>query len=380
MSQGLESSGSVISDLTPNAQQSQVSFVAPVSSSPNTPARCSSSSSPDSWISEPSASSYSHEDEGIVTVLQSNEEKDKNHAVQQQERRGTSVLVSLFSGAMAGAVAKSIIAPLDRTKISFQTTNKRYSNKEAWLFLSNCYKNEGFLSLWRGNSATMARIIPYAAIQFTAHEQWKKVLGLNESTEHPTYKRFVAGSLAGVTSQFLTYPLDLARARMAVTSPDTYRTISQVFIKIVKSDGFFTLYRGLTPTMVGVIPYAGTSFGIYETLKAHHRSNQLKISSEPPVEPSSLERMLFGATAGLFGQSSSYPLDIVRRRMQTATLTGNSSAYSTIFSTITKVYREEGIVHGLYKGLSLNWLKGPISVGTSFAVFDYLKNMLDRRF
>uniref|UniRef100_A0A6A7FY33 Coenzyme A transporter SLC25A42-like n=1 Tax=Hirondellea gigas TaxID=1518452 RepID=A0A6A7FY33_9CRUS len=132
--------------------------------------------------------------------------------------------------------------------------------------------------------------------------------------------------------------------------------------------------------MVGVIPYAGTSFGIYETLKAHHRSNQLKNSSEPPVEPSSLERMLFGATAGLFGQSSSYPLDIVRRRMQTATLTGNSSAYSTIFSTITKVYREEGIVHGLYKGLSLNWLKGPISVGTSFAVFDYLKNMLDRRF
>ena len=34
------------------------------------------------------------------------------------------------------------------------------------------------------------------------------------------------------------------------------------------------LYRGLTPTIIGVIPYAGTSFGIYETLKAHHASEE----------------------------------------------------------------------------------------------------------
>ena len=87
-------------------------------------------------------------------------------------------------------------------------------------------------------------------------------------------------------------------------------------------------------------------------------------------EPHPLERLAFGAVAGLFGQSASYPLDIVRRRMQTR------SGYDSIVQTIKKVYREEGIMHGLYKGLSLNWIKGPIAVGISFTTFDYINKFL----
>lgn len=48
--------------------------------------------------------------------------------------------------------------------------------------------------------------------------------------------------------------------------------LPQVFIKILKNEGPRTLYRGLTPTLLGVIPYAGTSFGTYETLKRQHAS------------------------------------------------------------------------------------------------------------
>lgn len=282
------------------------------------------------------------------------------------------VFTSFFAGAAAGALAKTTIAPLDRTKINFQITNKFYSLKEAWRFIHHSYRTFGLLSLWRGNSATMARIIPYASIQFASHEQWKHVLGVvtHEERKAKPALSFLAGSLAGVVSTTCTYPLDLARARMAVTHKEMYNSLSQVFLKIVRTEGYSSLFRGYTPTVLGIIPYSGSTFFTYETLKRLHSEK----THDKPLHP--LERLIFGAVAGVVGQSASYPLDIVRRRMQTASITG--SAYSTIRSTINYIIKEEGIIRGLYKGLSMNWIKGPIAVGISFTTFDITHNFLQR--
>lgn len=52
------------------------------------------------------------------------------------------------------------------------------------------------------------------------------------SSEDAYVKRFLAGSLAGVTSQTLTYPLDLARARMAVTDKGLYDSLRSVSLRL----------------------------------------------------------------------------------------------------------------------------------------------------
>uniref|UniRef100_A0A8D2MDH5 Solute carrier family 25 member 42 n=1 Tax=Zonotrichia albicollis TaxID=44394 RepID=A0A8D2MDH5_ZONAL len=191
------------------------------------------------------------------------------------------VLNSLMSGALAGAVAKTAVAPLDRTKIMFQ----------AYRLIYHTYLNEGFWSLWRGNSATMVRVIPYAAIQFCAHEEYKALT---------PFPRFIAGSLAGTTAAMLTYPLDMVRARMAVTPKEMYSSIVHVFIRISREEGLKTLYRGFTPTILGVIPYAGLSFFTYETLKKVHagkagNQNLGSCSCDMSVNVTSLG-VLFGGT------------------------------------------------------------------------------------
>ena len=88
--------------------------------------------------------------------------------------------------------------------------------------------------------------------------------------------------------------------------------------------------------------------------------------------------MLFGAIAGLVGQTASYPFDVIRRRLQTAAVIRPEEASLGAWATARKILREEGIRRGLYKGVTMNWLKGPISVGVSFMTFDTLVRLIRR--
>lgn len=68
----------------------------------------------------------------------------------------------------------------------------------------------------------------------------------------------------------------------------------------------------LGPTLTGILPYAGLKFYIYEELKAHVPEEHQK---------SIMMRLSCGALAGLFGQTFTYPLDVVRRQMQVFSMT-----------------------------------------------------------
>lgn len=278
--------------------------------------------------------------------------------------QGNLLTASFLSGACAGAFAKTVIAPLDRTKIIFQVSQTQFSYRKFKEIIIRGYQKHGILHLWRGNSASMVRIAPYAAIQFTAHEQLKIFLANKNQDSYPNLKRFFAGSLAGGIASFLTYPLDMIRARMAVVGKKKYKTLRHAIMSVYKQEGIRTFYNGFIPTIIGIVPYAGTSFYVNGTLKKEY----FKIyPGEPLTTP---YQLLFGGIAGACGQSLSYPLDIIRRRQQTDGLDGKGYRYRSMIWTIKYILHTEGLIKGLYKGLSINFLKGPIAVGISFTTYD----------
>ncbi len=98
--------------------------------------------------------------------------KDGGAAVSSQtaSRRAT-VLRHMAAGAVAGTLAKTAIAPCDRIKIMFQVSDRAFSIRAALRHGTDIVHNEGVLRLWKGHSAMVARVLPYASIHFAAHEQ-----------------------------------------------------------------------------------------------------------------------------------------------------------------------------------------------------------------
>lgn len=63
----------------------------------------------------------------------------------------------------------------------FKVRATPFSYRRCFQFLKESYTNEGFGSWYRGNSANLARVVPSAAINFAAHEQWKRILGTDKN-------------------------------------------------------------------------------------------------------------------------------------------------------------------------------------------------------
>ncbi|KAK2581211.1 hypothetical protein KPH14_008010 [Odynerus spinipes] len=293
---------------------------------------------------------------------------------------------SLLAGGVAGICSKTTVAPLDRIKILLQAHNEHYKHLGVFSGLKEIIKRETVFALYKGNWAQMIRIFPYAAVQFTSFELYSKYL-MSLFGKHRHIDKFLAGSAAGVTAVTLTYPLDTIRARLAfqVTGEHLYTGIVHVAASIFKDEGGFrALYRGFLPTIFGMIPYAGFSFYSFEKFK------YLCMKYAPDYLCAKCDRntgglvltlpakFLCGGFAGAVAQSFSYPLDVTRRRMQLAMMNPATHKYSSgMLSTMKLTYSENGIMKGLYRGMSINYIRGVPMVAVSFATYEIMKQLLD---
>ncbi|CAI7670745.1 unnamed protein product [Penicillium discolor] len=333
------------------------------------------------------------------------------------------VMRSGIAGGLAGCAAKTVVAPLDRVKILFQASNPQFAKYTgSWTGLAAAIRDikrtEGFQGLYKGHSVTLLRIFPYAAIKFLAYEQIRAVIIPSSEYETP-FRRLVSGSLAGVTSVCFTYPLELMRVRMAFETRQSHRSglvdiwrqiyhervqppstnsaaaaesssvavaesASSAVSKVVPRTGITNFYRGFAPTILGMLPYAGMSFLTHDTVGDLFRHPSvarytLRRVTEPenpadrPKRPqlNTTSELLSGAVAGLVSQTSSYPVEVLRRRMQVGGAVGDGRRLG-IAETARTIWLERGF-RGFWVGLTIGYVKVVPMVAVSFYVYERAK-------
>lgn len=295
------------------------------------------------------------------------------------------------AGGLAGCAAKSVVAPLDRVKILFQASNPQFANYSGSSFgvataIRDIYRAEGGLGLFRGHSATLLRISPYAGIKFLAYEQIRALLIPTRDLETPA-RRLLSGSLAGVTSVFFTYPLEVVRVRLAFeTKRDGRSSLSSIVRQIYGEhagggSGLVNFYRGFCPTLLGMLPYAGMSFLTHDTVSdlmrhpAVARHTTLPRSrKQPPGKPAPLRswaELTAGGVAGLISQTASYPLEVIRRRMQVGGAVGDGHRLR-LGETARVIFQERG-VRGFFVGLTIGYIKVIPMAAVSFYTYERMK-------
>ncbi|TNY22352.1 mitochondrial carrier domain-containing protein [Rhodotorula diobovata] len=312
-------------------------------------------------------------------------------------------LKSGLAGGIAGCVAKTSVAPLDRVKILFQTRSPDY-HKYAGTFLGvfraskDIYAETGMRGLLQGHSATLLRIFPYAAIKFMAYDKIHNTL-MPTPADETSARRFLAGSTAGIITTGITYPLELIRVRLAFESHHsvkdrasllrTIRAIYQSPPPVAPSSSsapaqppppavkpsLTHFYRGVWPTLVGIVPYAGTSFLMWGFLKQDLMPRYLSPSFRHRHR-AALD-LVAGGVAGAIGQTTAYPLDIVRRRMQVGPVLHADPlrGRAGFWETARAVYAQGG-VRNFFVGMTIGYIKVVPMNAVSFAVWVAMKRGL----
>ncbi|KAI8608114.1 mitochondrial carrier domain-containing protein, partial [Chytriomyces sp. MP71] len=301
----------------------------------------------------------------------------------------------------------------------FQTDNPRYI-KYSGSFLGvfraihDIHSAYGIPGLFQGHSATLLRIFPYAAIKFMAYEQYK-VWIMPRKEDETALRRTLAGSMAGVSSLFVSYPLDLLRTRLAyeIRMPTNgpgaaaAAAASSGGIPLVKNPGLIetgaliyaepnplsryskflggslNFYRGFVPTVYGMIPYAGVSFMCYESLKAwaferegwwfqsSGKRRHKQTYNDDYKQLTWWAQLTVGGLSGLIAQTASYPFEVIRRHMQIAGkmesvnhsgITSGSlpvnavKKFPSTWEMTRFIYQKRGFP-GFFVGLSIGFMK-----------------------
>jgi len=285
--------------------------------------------------------------------------------------------IDFLMGGVSAAVSKTAAAPIERVKLLIQNQDEMLKTgrlASPYKGIADCFRRviseEGFVSLWRGNTANVLRYFPTQALNFAFKDQFKRMFKLSKSDSYALSfgKNIASGGLAGATSLFFVYSLDYARTRLANDNKSAkkggerqFKGLIDVYTQTMKTDGIQGLYRGFSISCVGIIVYRGLYFGMYDSLKPILLTGNMKDSF--------LGSFFLGWAITIAAGLASYPIDTIRRRMMMTS--GEAVKYKSSAHAFAEIVKKEG-TSSLFKGAGANILRAIAGAGV-LAGYDQLQ-------
>lgn len=277
------------------------------------------------------------------------------------------MLTDFLLGGTAGAVSKTITAPIERVKLIIQTQDAnpliRSGEVPRYNGISDTFmrvaKEQGVKAYWAGNFTNCLRYFPTQAFNLAFKDKIKRSFPKYSPKEQ--FWSFFAvnlasGGLAGAGSLCVVYPLDYARTRLASdvgSGKKTFNGLGDCLVKTAKGpQGILSLYNGFGISVAGIIPYRGVQFGLNDTILG---LNPWKLETGPTGIASKWAGAQFSVIMSGF---VTYPFDTVRRRLQMQSEKPvNERIYKGAFHCAQKIMAEEG-AKSMFKGAGANVLRG----------------------
>lgn len=260
--------------------------------------------------------------------------------------------LDFFAGCLGGCAGIIVGYPLDTVKVHMQTQDCRNPKyRGTWDCLRTIVAKESMSGLYRGMSSPIAGVAMVNAIVFGVYGHTQRHL----SEPDRLSAHFLAGVSAGIAQTPVSSPIELAKTRLQLQSPlqSDSRGPMQCLRNIYKKEGYRGVFKGLNITFLREGPSYGVYFVTYEMLT--------KTSSKQPI--STPHMLLAGGLAGTASWVISYPIDVIKSRIQAE----SSDRYSGALDCLKKSIRAEGY-SCLYRGLNSTILRAFPTNAATFTV------------
>ena len=191
----------------------------------------------------------------------------------------------------------------------------------------------------------------------------------------PFTAAFCAGGVAGAVSRTVVSPLERLKILYQVQDAgrNEYKmSIAKALKKMYKDEGWRGFMRGNGTNCVRIVPYSAVQFGAYNVYKRFAEPT-------PGADLDPLRRLVCGGLAGITSVTFTYPLDIVRTRLSIqsasfAALGKHEGKLPGMWKTMVTMYKTEGGILGLYRGIIPTVAGVAPYVGLNFMVYESVRN------